>query len=69
MSVWHQVGTSVASGTGWSDERAEDALEVVLAAVFANYPYDDCAFGNLPEPLKARALAVHGILYPHNPSE
>ncbi|MCM1967961.1 hypothetical protein [Streptomyces sp. G1] len=69
ISVWHQVGTSVASGTGWSDARTEDALEIVLAAVFANYPDDDSAFDNLPEPLRARALAVHGILYPTDPSE
>ncbi|MFJ7129111.1 hypothetical protein [Streptomyces sp. NPDC098101] len=59
-SVWHSVGVSIATGSGWSCAEQEDALEVLLAALYANYPDDEEAFDNLPAPLKERALALTG---------
>ncbi|MEU3736871.1 hypothetical protein AB0E78_07355 [Streptomyces sp. NPDC032198] len=60
--VWHDVGASIAEGTGWASPEREAALEAALAALYANYPDDEEAFGNLPTPLKERALAFNELV-------
>ncbi|GCD44088.1 hypothetical protein [Streptomyces paromomycinus] len=60
--VWHDVGSSIANRTGWSCPEREDALETVLAALYANYPDDEEAFDNLPDPLREHALSLNELL-------
>ncbi|MFI1969801.1 hypothetical protein [Streptomyces cinnamoneus] len=67
--VWHDVGASIADGTGWSCPGREDALEAALAALYGNYPDDEEAFDNLPAPLKERALALNELLRPFTDPE
>jgi hypothetical protein len=56
--VWHEVGQHIATRSGWSKPERHDELEVLLHAVYANYPDDSQAFDHLPTALRERVLAV-----------
>ncbi|MCQ9134577.1 hypothetical protein [Streptomyces hilarionis] len=56
--VWHDVGRHIANRSGWSNPERHDELEVLLHALYANYPDDSQAFDHLPTSMQERVLAV-----------
>ncbi|MET9986157.1 hypothetical protein [Streptomyces rochei] len=56
--IWHEVGRHIATRSGWSKPERHDELEVLLHAVYANYPDNSQAFDHLPTALRERILAV-----------
>ncbi|MEW2297927.1 hypothetical protein ABZ719_35420 [Streptomyces sp. NPDC006743] len=56
--IWHTVGRHIASRSGWSKPDRHEELEVLLQALYANYPDDDQAFDHLPTAMQERVLAV-----------
>lgn len=60
--IWHEVGRHIANRSGWSQPERHDDLEVLLNALYANYPDDTQAFDHLPTALRERVLAVVTLL-------
>jgi hypothetical protein len=60
--VWHEVGRHIANRSGWSKPERHDDLEVLLHALYANYPDDSRTFDHLPTALQERVLAAIAIL-------
>ncbi|GGZ18252.1 hypothetical protein [Streptomyces nitrosporeus] len=56
--VWYDVGRHIASRSGWSNPERHDEFEVLLQALYANYPDDSQAFDHLSTAMRERVLDV-----------